>query len=173
MNLMRKIRIEKITLNIGVGQAGEKLEKAVTLLQSISNAKPVKTVTLERIPTWGIRPNLPIGCKVTLRGKRAEELLRRLFQAVDNKIKINNFDNEGNLAFGIKEYIDIPNVEYNASIGIIGLEIAVTLMRAGYRVKRRKVKRVKIPTRHRVTKEESIEFFKDNFNIKLVEEESQ
>ena len=68
---MKKIRVEKITLNIGVGQAGEKLDKAVNLLESISHGKAVKTMTMERIPTWGIRPKLPIGTKITICGSLA------------------------------------------------------------------------------------------------------
>ena len=111
-NKMKSIKVEKITLNIGVGQAGEKLDKAVMLLENMTSSKAVRTVTMERIPTWGIRPKLPIGAKLTLRGKKAEELLVRLFKAIDNAIPSSKFDSTGNLAFGIKEYIDIPNVEY-------------------------------------------------------------
>ena len=164
-NKMREIRIEKITLNIGVGQPGDNLDKAVKLLNAIANSKVVRTKTLKRIPTWGIRPKLQIGCKVTLRKEKAEELLVRLLKAVDNKINPNKFDKFGNFSFGIPEYLDIPNVSYDVEIGIIGLEVAVTLERAGYRVKKRKHKRSKISARHIITKDEAIHFLQNKFNV--------
>ncbi len=166
-NKMREIKIEKITLNIGVGKPGDKLDKAFKLLESITKSKVVKTQTLKRIPTWDIRPKLQIGCKVTLRGNKAEDLLIRLFKAVDDKISINKFDQSGNFSFGILEYIDIPDAIYDPEIGIIGLEVAVTLQRAGYRVKKRKHKRAKIPARHIITKDEAIKFIQNKFNISI------
>ena len=78
MNPMQEIRIEKITLNIGAGKDQLKLEKGIKLLKNITGIEPVKTTTSKRIPEWGIRPGLPIGCKITLRKKEAEKLLKRL-----------------------------------------------------------------------------------------------
>lgn len=164
MNPMREIRIEKITLNCGVGEAGDKLDKAMKLLSQITGKKPVKTITMKRIPTWGIRPNLTIGCKVTLRGKEAEDLLVRLLKAVDDKLPSSKFDKNGNFSFGIEEYILIPGVEYNVEIGIIGLNVAVTLQRPGYRVKQ-KLKKSKVGSKHKITKEEAIEFVRKKFNV--------
>ncbi len=170
-NIMRTIRIEKITLNIGVGKPGDQLDKSVKLLQKISNKKPIITKTIKRIPTWGLRPNLQIGTKVTLRGEEAAQLLSRLLQAVDNKLKPNSFDQFGNFSFGIHEYIDIPGVEYDADIGIIGLEVAATIERPGFRIKKRRLLQRRIPLRHRITKEEAMEFIKNKFNAKIGEEE--
>src|SRR3989344_5073588 len=166
---MEDIVIEKVTLNIGVGEAGDKLEKAVKLLEKISGAKPVKTKTMKRIPTWGLRPNLTIGVKVTSRGKKAEDLLKRLLQAKDNKLKLRSFDKEGNFSFGIEEYLLIPGVEYDVSIGVIGLEAAVTLYRRGYRVKRRRIMKKNIPSRHKIKKDEAIEFVKSHFGVDMEE----
>ena len=168
---MKQIRVEKATLNIGIGQAGDNLEKAARLLNKITNKKPIQTKTQKRVPTWGLRPGLPIGCKVTLRKKEAEELLKRLFSAVENKLDPKNFDKEGNFSFGVKEYIDIPGAEYEPEIGIIGLEAAVTLGRPGFRLKRRKVKTKKIPTKNRISKEEAIKFIQEKFNVKVGEDE--
>src|SRR3989338_2176892 len=170
-NQMRSIKITKVTLNIGVGKPGDQLDKSIKLLQKISNKKPVTTKTLKRIPTWGLRPNLQIGTKVTLRGAEAEQLLLRLLQAVENKLKPASFDSFGNFAFGIHEYIDIPGVEYDVDIGIIGLEVAVTLERPGFRIKRRRLLRRRIPMRHRITREEAIDFIRSKFNTKIGEEE--
>lgn len=165
---MKQIGVEKITLNIGVGTTGDKLEKATKLLTTITGEKPVTTKAKKRIPTLGVRPGLPIGCKVTLRGKKAEEVLIRLLKANKNTIKSSKFDNSGNLSFGIVEYIDIPEVEYDISIGIIGLEVAITLERPGFRIKRRTIKAKTIPKKHRITKEEAIEFMKNKFGVKVV-----
>src|SRR3989344_1287656 len=169
MNAMKEIKLEKVTLNIGVGGDANKLDKSMKLLQAITNSKPVKTVTYKRIPTWGVRPGLPIGCMVTIRGKKAEEMLIRLFASVANKLNYKKFDNHGNLSFGIKEYIDIPGVKYDADLGIIGLEAAITLKRAGFRIKNRKIRKKKIPTKHKIPKEESMNFVKEKFGVSLIE----
>ncbi len=170
MSVMKNIRIEKITLNIGAGKDHAKLEKGITLLKNITGLMPVKTITSKRIPEWGLRPGLPIGCKLTLRGKKAIEILKRLLDAKDFKLKTSQFDNNGNVSFGIHEYIDIPGVRYDPKIGIIGLEVCVTLERPGYRIKRRKNKRKKISKKHRISKEEATEFMKKSFNLKLEDE---
>lgn len=164
---MRTIKIEKITLNIGTGEPGDKLEKARKLLKTISGLNAVPTVAKKRIPTWKIRPGLAIGCKATVRGKKAKELLIKLLQGTDNILEANKFDGQGNFSFGIEEYLDIPGLKYDAEIGVIGLNVAVTLERAGFRVKRRRMKRGKIPKRHRISKEEAIEFMKKEFNVKV------
>lgn len=167
-NIMRSIRVGKLTLNIGVGAPGEKLDKAVKLLSRITNAKPMITRSKGRIPTWQIRPGLPIAAKVTLRGKPAEDLIIRLLKAKQDQIPESKFDNYGNLAFGIPEYLDIPGVEYDMSIGIIGLEAAITLIRPGFRIKTRKIQQKKISKKHQITKPEAIEFMKNKFNITII-----
>ena len=164
---MRKIYVEKVTLNIGVGEPGEKLEKAMKLLAMITNAKPVATSSKKRIPAWNIRPKLPIACKVTLRKEKAKELLARLLKAI-GKLPAEKFDNNGNFSFGIHEYIDIPGVEYSTEIGMFGLDVAVTLARPGYRIKYRRLKKKKIPKEHRISKEEAMEFIKKEFGIEVV-----
>lgn len=168
---MKKIRIEKVTLNIGAGADQAKLEKGVQLLQNITGLNPVKTLTKKRIPEWSIRPGLPIGCKLTLRKHSAREILTRLLAAVDNKLKSLQFDENGNIAFGIKEYIDIPNAKYDPKIGIMGLQVCITLERPGYRVKKRRVAARKISHRHVIKKDEAIDFMRENFKINIVDEE--
>ncbi len=164
-NKMREILLEKITLNIGVGSPGENLERAVKLLSTLSQAKPVITRTKKRIPTWGLRPGLEIATKVTLRGEQAKALLKRLLAAVDQKIAARKFDSTGNFSFGIHEYLLIPEIKYDPEVGIIGLEIAVTLKRRGYRIARRALRPCSIPRRHRITKEEAIDYMKKQFGV--------
>jgi len=167
MNIMRNIRIEKVTLNIGAGKDQSKLDKSLSLLQNISSAKPVKTKAKKRIPEWGVRPGLPIGCKVTLRGEKAILLLKRLLDAKEHTLIESQFDEYGNISFGIQEYIDIEGVKYDPKIGILGLEVCITLERPGFRIKKRKYMKRKIPKKHRISKDEAIEFMKVNFKIKI------
>lgn len=164
---MKDIKIEKVTLNIGVGEPGDRLDKAMKLLKNLTGVKPVQTRAKKRIPTWSIRPGLAIAAKVTLRDDKAKTILKQFLGAVNNELNKKCFDNEGNFAFGIKEYLDIPDAKYDAEIGIIGLEVAVTLMRPGFRVKRRRIRKGVIPARHRINQEEAIEFMKKEFNVTI------
>ena len=170
MSLMKTIKIEKVTLNIGAGKDQSRLEKGLNLLNTIANATPVKTTTSKRIQEWGLRPGLPIGCKITLRKEKASKMLPRLLEAIENKLRQAQFDNNGNVAFGIHEYIEIPGVKYDPKIGIMGLEVCVTLERPGYRIKRRRLLARKVPSRHRISKEEAIEFMSKNFKVKVEED---
>ncbi len=167
MNKMKEIKVAKVTLNIGAGKDQNQIKKGIMLLRNITNEKPVETVTKKRIAGWGIRPGLPIGCKVTLRKEKAVKLLKNLINAKESKLNEKQFDDNGNIAFGIAEYIDIPEVKYDPKIGIIGLEVCVTLERAGYRVKKRKICKRKIHKNHKISKEEAIEFMKKEFGIKI------
>lgn len=170
MNKMRDIRIEKLTLNVGAGKDTAVLEKGLKLLKNITGIDPVKTFTRKRIPTWGLRPGLPIGCKITLRKEAAKALLKKLLSAKDNKLTENQFDSSGNIAFGITEYIDIPGTKYDPEIGMMGLQVCLTLERPGFRVKKRRLKNT-ISKNHLITKDEAMAFMKDNFAIKIEGEE--
>lgn len=154
---IRDVRISKITLNVGVGKDEELMKKGLKLLQKLTPLSPVKTVTKKRIPGWGLRPGLTIGCKVTIR-KDAETLLRRLLVAKEKKLSLRNFDDHGNFSFGIPEYIDIEGLEYDPELKILGLEAAVTLERPGFRVKHRKMKPAKIGKAQCVAKEDAVAF---------------
>ncbi|HLC22613.1 MAG TPA: 50S ribosomal protein L5 [Candidatus Nanoarchaeia archaeon] len=168
---MKQIGIEKVTLNIGTGKPGAELEKAKVLLQRISGMKPAETRTKKRIPTWGLRPNLVIGCKVTVRGEKALQLLGILLQAKDSKLTAYSFDMFGNFSFGIKEYLEIPTLDYIPEVGIMGLEVAVTLKRKGFRVKHRALKSKRIPFRHAIRKEEAMAFAREKFQLAIIESE--
>ena len=168
MNPMKEIRIEKVTLNVGTGTDQNTLKRAMKLIKSITGTEPVKTKSKKRIPSWGLRPGLPIGCKLTLRGKKAEEVLINVLKARDDTLEESCFDNMGNVSFGVKENIDIPGQSYDPEVGIMGLQVVVTLERPGYRVKRRKYARRRLGNNHLIKKEESIKFFQDKFKINVV-----
>jgi large subunit ribosomal protein L5 len=154
---LKKIRIAKLTLNVGVGKNEAQLKKALVLLKKLSPVKPIPTITNKRIPGWGLRPGLQIGCKVTIR-KDAEQLLKRLLVAKDNTLLEKNFDTNGNFSFGVPEYIDIEGLEYDPDLKIMGLEVAVTLERPGFRLKRRRIKQGRVGKSHLIQKENAIAF---------------
>ena len=170
MNKMQTVRIEKVTLNIGAGKDQARLGKAIKLLKHITGIEPVKTVASKRIPSWGLRPGLPIGCKLTLR-KGTEPLIKQCLAAKENVLSLRNFDNSGNISFGIHEYIDVPGIKYDPDIGIIGFQLSITLERPGYRVKRRRIQKAIIGKHHQITQQDAVSFMKQQFQIKLKEEE--
>ena len=159
MNPMLQPRVSKITINMGVGKDGEPLDKAVKVLEMITNQKPVRTKTQKRIPAFDLRPGMAIGCKVTLRGVTAIAFLKKALDAVDSKLKVSNFDDTGNFAFGIREHIDLGGMKYDPTLGVYGMNVCVTLEKPGYRVAFRKNRR-HIGKKHRVTKDEAMEFAK-------------
>jgi large subunit ribosomal protein L5 len=164
-SVMRKIAISAVTLNIGSGIVAEDADKAALLLERLSGTKSVKTFSKKRIPTWKIRPGLAVGARVTIRGKQAIELLKRLLTAVDNELKQKSFTENG-FSFGIKEYVDIPNAKYDPKIGIIGLDVIVSLKRPGYRIARKKIKRARIGTGHRISAKDAWEWAQKEFGVK-------
>ena len=170
MSQMKTIRVEKVTLNIGAGKDQSRLEKGLVLLKYIGDATPVKTITKKRIQEWGLRSGLAIGCKLTLRKTRAVKILPRLLEAVNNKLTGKQFDENGNIAFGIPEYIEIPGVKYDPKIGIMGLQVCVTLERPGFRIKKRRLLARRIPPKHRITRNDAVKFMTSNFKIDMEEQ---
>ncbi len=161
---MRDVKMEKLVLNCG--GVGEKLERSVKLLKYLSNKEPIVTLSRKRIPTFGTRKGLEIGCKVTLRGKGAEELVTRLLAAIGNKLSKGQIGS-GTVSFGIHEYIEIPSIQFQREIGILGFDASITLGRAGFCVSKRKHAMAKIPPRHRITKEETANFMIQKFNTSI------
>jgi len=170
-NVMENPRIEKVVISIGVGESGERLGKAEKLLEKLTNRKPVRTASKHKIPTWNLKKGEPIGCKVTLRGKDAVEAIKRTIYAKNNTLKLNNFDVNGTVSFGIHEYIDIQGLKYDPEIGIFGMNVNIKLERPGHRIQRRSRKNVKVRKSFRIREEESMEFMKQNFGVKIEEED--
>jgi large subunit ribosomal protein L5 len=163
-NIMRRIKIEKIVL--GVGGIADELEKGFKLLRILTDRKPMKRKSKKRIPSLGVRPNLEIGAIVTLR-KDLEMFLKKLLAANDNILKRKQIV-DNHFSFGIKEYIEIPGMEYHREIGIKGLDVTVVFKRTGRRVALKKTKKGKISKRQVIPKEEIIKFMEDNFQTKFV-----
>ncbi|MFO7796926.1 MAG: 50S ribosomal protein L5 [Promethearchaeia archaeon] len=168
-NPMKRPYLEKVVLNIGVGSGGEELERASSVLERISGRQPRKTLSRKNVKEFNLRKGRPIGVKVTVRGKEAEDLLKRLMIVYNNRVKRTSFDNYGNFGFGITEHIAIPGVEYDTLIGIWGLDVTARLVRPGMRVKYRRIHRAKIPKDHYVSREEAQYFLEKYFNARIVE----
>lgn len=163
-NAMREIKIEKVVLS--VGGVADYLEKGVKLLEMLTGRKASRMKSQKRIPTWSVRPGLEIGTVVTVR-KGSEDLLKRMLITIDNVLKKKQIS-ENNFSFGIKEYIEIPGVEYQRDIGIMGFDVTVVFKRSGRRVKLRKVKRGKVSKRQIISKEEIIKFMEEKFQTKFI-----
>ena len=160
---MREIKIEKIVL--GIGGIADNLEKGVKLLALITKRKPAKMKSRKRIPSLGIRPGLEVGAIVTIRNN-PEDIFKKMLSAIDNVLKKKQIS-ENNFSFGIKEYLEIPGIEYQRDLGIMGLDVTVVFKRTGRRTKIKKIKRGKIPKRQKISKEEIIKFMEDKFKTEF------
>jgi large subunit ribosomal protein L5 len=167
---MKKPFLEKLVLNIGVGVAGEDLDKASAVLEQISGKKAVKTNSKKNIKEFNLKKGRPIGTKVTLRGEEAEKLLKRLLLVNNNKILRYSFDNRGNFGFGIQEHISIPATEYLTEIGIWGLDVTGRITRPGMRVRYRKKRPSKVAKKHYVTRAEAQYFLQKHFDVQIVQQ---
>ena len=166
-HVMRRIRLEKIVLNMGVGQSGPAIEAAKKALEQISGHRPCPRSARDTQRDFGVRKGEPIGVAVTVRGGQAEALAARLFEAKGNSIAGRSFDNFGNFSFGIREHIDIPGVKYDPSIGIIGLDVCVSLSRPGYGIRKRSKHKARVGRSHRITAGEARRFVAGRFGIEV------
>lgn len=169
---MRAPHIAKVVVDVCTG-GGEPLTRAATILEDLTGQAPTQSKARQTIRDFGIRRREPIAVRVTLRHKKAEEFLARALKAKDSVLLIKNWDLDGNFAFGIAEHIDIPDVKYDPQLGIQGMNITVCIERPGFRVKRRRKGRTKVPYRHRLTPEESMVFVKNKFGIEILEKERE
>ncbi len=166
---MRKPRIAKVTVNIALGQSGERLLKAAKVLEEITGQKPVMRRAKKTIRAFGVRKGENIAVMVTLRKERAIEFLKKALEAVNFRLKASSIDEHGNIAFGIEEHILIPGVKYDPEVGILGMDVAITIERPGHRIVRRKrARKSHIPRRHRVTKEETMVLLNQMFGVKFI-----
>lgn len=154
-------RLEKIVINYSAGPDATKLERARKILEGVFKRKFAQVRARKTIHAWGVRQGRPHGWKLTLRGEEAYQWLKKLLKVVDYTIYEDQIDKYGNFSFGIKEHIEIPGVKYIPELGTIGLDVCVSFYRAGYRVARRRLRKSKIPYKHRVKKEDAIIFLRE------------
>jgi large subunit ribosomal protein L5 len=134
-------------------------------LTLLTNRKPAKMISTKRIPSLGVRPGLEVGAVVTIR-KDCHEFLKKMLVAADNKLRRRQISTN-NFSFGLKEYIEIPGMEYKREIGMRGLDITVVFKRSGRRVRLKKVKRSKVSKKQDISPQEIIKFMEENFGTKF------
>ncbi|NDY96415.1 50S ribosomal protein L5 [Wenzhouxiangella limi] len=134
-NVMEVPRIEKITLNMGLGEAvGDKkvIDNAVSDMAKIAGQRPIVTKARKSVASFKIRDGYPIGCKVTLRRDRMYEFLDRLVSVALPRVRDfrgiprKSFDGSGNYSLGVKEQIIFPEINYDQIDSIRGMDIAIT-----------------------------------------------
>ncbi|HQD25215.1 MULTISPECIES: 50S ribosomal protein L5 [Methanoculleus] len=167
MSAMKDIYIDKVVVHMGVGESGERLVKAEDIMKQITGQKPVRTIAKRTQPAFGIRKGAPIGCKVTLRRENAEKFIQTALEIIDRRLAPSQFDQTGNVSFGIEEHTDFPGMVYDPMVGIYGMDINIVLEYKGVRVARRSVGRRKLPVRQKVNKEEAIAFMREHYQVEV------
>jgi len=159
---MRQPYIEKLIVNICVGESGDKLTKAGRVLKELTDQEPVFSVARLTVRTFGIRRNEKIAVHVTVRGPKAEEILNKGLQVHEYELKERNFSSTGNFGFGIQEHIDL-GLKYDPSVGIYGMDFFIVMGRPGFRVSRKKRGCARVGVTHRITKEQTQKWFTSKF----------
>ncbi|OUJ18833.1 Ribosomal protein L5 [Methanonatronarchaeum thermophilum] len=172
-NKMKKPQIEKVVVNMGIGSGGEELMHAEEIMETLTNQQPIRTHAKKNVPTFGIREGEPVGCKTTLRGKKAIKFLEKALEVKENKIQKKSIDNHGNFSFGINDHTGFKGIEYDPNVGIYGLDITVTMERPGYRVKKRSKSNKPLGPEHVLTPEDTAQFIEKELDTKVVEKDEQ
>merc|ERR1712021_291894 len=106
-NVMRKVMCDKLVINIAVGESGDRLTKAIRVLQQLSDQTPVENYARYTVRTFGIRRNEKIACHVTVRGEKALQILESGLKVKEYELLRRNFSESGNFGFGVNEHIDL------------------------------------------------------------------
>ena len=164
-NPMKKISLDKVVLNMGLGKSGDAISIAKVALEQISGKKSSTRNAKEAHRDWGVRKGEPIGVAVTIRGDDATALLKRLLESKGNTVNGKSFDNFGNFSFGINEHIDIPGVKYDPQVGILGLGISITLSRPGYGIRTRSKHKARVGKKHIIKSHEAKDYLTKEFGV--------
>ena len=164
-NPMRKIRVGKVVVNIGLGKSGEAIERGKKVLEQVTGQTPTQTRAKRAVRDFGIHKGEPIGVVVTVRGDATTALIQKLLTAREKKLPESSFDSRGSVSFGIKEHIEIPGIRYDPAIGILGMNVSILLERPGFSVARRNRRTSRVGKAHLVSREEAVQYFRDNFGV--------
>lgn len=134
------------------------MTKAIKVLKDLSGQEPITSKAKYTIRSFGIKRNEEIGAHVSIRGKKAEELLKLGLKVKDNELKSGCFSNGGNFGFGIQEHIDL-GIKYDPNTGIYGMDFYTVLQRRGKRVAQRKSRKSRLGNFQKVSKEEAQKWF--------------
>ena len=172
-SMMEAPKIEKITLNIGLGNAkndSKALQAALDELMLITGQKPIVTKAKKDVSNFKIRKGFPVGCKVTLRKNYMYEFLERLcavalprtrdFRGLSNK----SFDGQGNYSFGIKEQVVFPEINYDKVDTIRGMDVIITTSSDSDEISYEMLRAMGLPIKEKSTQTEEVPIEEDNLN---------
>jgi large subunit ribosomal protein L5 len=172
-SMMEAPKIEKITLNIGLGNAkndSKALQAALDELMLITGQKPIITKAKKDVSNFKIRKGFPVGCKVTLRKNYMYEFLERLcavalprtrdFRGLSNK----SFDGQGNYSFGIKEQVVFPEINYDKVDTIRGMDVIITTSAGNDEISYEMLRAMGLPIKEKSTQTEEVPIEEDNLN---------
>merc|ERR1712146_799882 len=160
---MKELRLEKLVVNVCVGESGDKLTRAAKVVEQLTGQQPVSSKARYTVRTFGIKRNEKIAVHCIVRGEKAMEILKRGLRVKEYELWKENFSDTGNFGFGIEEHIDL-GLKYDPSIGIHGMDFYMIMGRRGERISKRKKQRSRVGAPHRITKEDTMKWFQQEFD---------